>query len=479
MMKQHFVRICLLALALALLCASAGCGSDEKEEDASRFDSKTHYYLQRKGIGYCEKLTGDVHILFVWVDDALDAWNESEKKAVLPVLERGMDTLETQAASYGVTLSFAQTYTEAVIDIEADEFENDWKNDALVAAGYKSVGETQQELEQKHGVSSVPIVFLINRNGRAYAYSRSGERGAESVVLYASDPYAFTHELLHLYGAEDLYVLDETVELAERLLPDSIMHDGDKIDDLTLYLIGWKTELTPAAEEFLVGTKLLTAEYIARKTQKDQHSGFGKMEWAGGIYNGELVAGIPQGKGTLTFDDGSFYDGQWEGGYCHGQGTFTYSDGSSYVGSWHSNFRHGKGVYTWADGTVYDGDWVEGEMEGKGKMTYADGSYYDGEWKDGRSNGYGVGVWPDGKRYEGEWKDDYCCGEGKETYADGSYYEGAWEDGMRNGYGVFVEADGTRYEGNWMRDKKHGKGKLISPDGTVTEGRWLNGKLVE
>lgn len=477
-MKKHFLRICLLALAVALLCALTGCRSD-KDEDAQGFDSRTHYYMQRKGIGYCEKLTGDVHILFVWVDDAISAWNDSDKQTVLFELEKGIQMLETQAKAQNVELSFSQEYIESKIDIEAGEFQKDWKNEALVAAGYKSVGETQQEIEQKRGVSSAPIVFLLNCNGRAYAYSRSLERGAESVALYASDPSAFAHEILHLYGAVDLYVLDETIELAERLLPQSIMLYGDEIDDLTMYLIGWKTELTPAAAEFLTETQTLTAEYIDRKNKKDQHTGWGNIEWMGGTYKGEVVVGVPHGQGVLTFEDGSVYDGQWDGGYCQGEGSITWTDGSSYVGSWHSNYRHGKGVYTWADGAVYDGDWVEGRIEGKGKLSYPDGSCYDGEWKNDKWDGYGVYQWSDGTRYEGEWKEDYRCGEGKLTYSDGSCYEGEWEDDMRNGYGVFTEADGTRFEGNWRSDQKHGKGKQISPDGTVTEGRWIYGTLIE
>lgn len=478
-MKHRFFKICLIATALALLGTLAGCGSDENEQDTPRYDSKTHYYMRSKGIGYCENLKGNVHILFVWVDDVSDAWTEADKQAVLPALEHGMETLETQAKAQNVELSFSKEHINATIDVEATEFGDDWKNEALVAAGYKSVGETQQELEKKHGVSSVPIVFLLNRNGRAYAYSRNTERGAESVALYASDPSAFAHEILHLYGAVDLYVLDETIELAERLFPKSIMLYGDEVDELTMYLIGWKTEATPAAAEFLAETQSLTAEYVDRKNKTDQHTGWGNIEWMGGVYKGEVVVGVPHGQGVLTFEDGSVYDGQWDGGYCQGEGSITWADGSSYVGSWYGNDRHGKGVYTWADGSVYDGDWVEGRIEGKGKLSYPDGSYYDGEWKNDKWDGYGVYQWADGTRYEGEWKDDYRCGEGKETYPDGSYYEGNWEDGMRNGYGVFVWADGTRFEGNWKSDKQHGKGKQISPDGTVTEGRWIYGSLVE
>ena len=39
-----------------------------------------------------------------------------------------------------------------------------------------------------------------------------------------------------------------------------------------------------------------------------------------------------QGKGTLTWPDGSRYEGEFYDGHLQGEGTFTWPDGSSYKG---------------------------------------------------------------------------------------------------------------------------------------------------
>tara|TARA_B000000460_G_C21301242_1_gene300241 strand:- start:84 stop:428 length:345 start_codon:yes stop_codon:yes gene_type:complete len=51
-------------------------------------------------------------------------------------------------------------------------------------------------------------------------------------------------------------------------------------------------------------------------------------------YEGEIVNGVPNGQGTLTYPDGDQYVGEWKDGEYHGQGTYISSDGDKYVGEW-------------------------------------------------------------------------------------------------------------------------------------------------
>ena len=70
-----------------------------------------------------------------------------------------------------------------------------------------------------------------------------------------------------------------------------------------------------------------------------------------------------QGKGTLTWPDGSRYEGDFYNGHLQGEGTFTWPDGSSYKGEWLNDLPQGQGVFTWPDGSQYEGEWEEGKSK--------------------------------------------------------------------------------------------------------------------
>ena len=72
------------------------------------------------------------------------------------------------------------------------------------------------------------------------------------------------------------------------------------------------------------------------------------------------------------------------------------------MGSYKNDLQEGKGVLTFADGSSYDGYWKKDNMEGKGVMKFAvngtiteagcahkvnAGDVYDGEWQDGKRHG--------------------------------------------------------------------------------------------
>ncbi len=75
-------------------------------------------------------------------------------------------------------------------------------------------------------------------------------------------------------------------------------------------------------------------------------------------YEGEIENGKPQGKGSLTYLNGTKYVGEFLEGTWHGQGTFTFPDGETWVGefrkdapwniTWHDN--NGKIVARWGNG---------------------------------------------------------------------------------------------------------------------------------
>lgn len=73
------------------------------------------------------------------------------------------------------------------------------------------------------------------------------------------------------------------------------------------------------------------------------------------------------------------YTGQCKDGLAHGKGKATGVD--SYEGRFLNGVPSGKGTYKWADGTRYEGLWKNGLRDGRGKMAYGD-SVVTGYWKD-------------------------------------------------------------------------------------------------
>ena len=98
------------------------------------------------------------------------------------------------------------------------------------------------------------------------------------------------------------------------------------------------------------------------------------------LYNGPTLWGLPYGKGTLIFEDGTIYDGLVDKYRMIGNGTFRHPDGRQY--SCHLNkWREGQGTYIWVDGARYDGNWHSGLRDGEGTMIYPNGAKVHGTWE--------------------------------------------------------------------------------------------------
>ena len=182
--------------------------------------------------------------------------------------------------------------------------------------------------------------------------------------------------------------------------------------------------------------------------------------------------------GSYTDEEGNYYEGDLLNGIPNGQGTMTYTNGDVYTGEWKDGLKSGQGTITYASGTVYEGEWKDDKRNGQGTYTWASGNIYVGEFKDNVRNGHGTVTWTDGTVYEGEWKDDKANGQGTMTYAEGDVYEGEWKDDNKNGQGIYTFANGDIYEGEWKDDSKNGHGTYIFANGEVWSGQWENGEFI-
>ena len=74
-------------------------------------------------------------------------------------------------------------------------------------------------------------------------------------------------------------------------------------------------------------------------------------------YIGQVLNGVPEGKGIMYFNNGDRYEGDWK-----------------------NDNKEGKGIYYWNNGNRYEGDIKNGKSEGKGIMYYSNGDREMGDY---------------------------------------------------------------------------------------------------
>lgn len=413
-----------------------------------------HVYLIAMGSGYCAELTGTTYVHVFLVDDGASSWDSASTAKLKDSFSQQEQKLESEIKAYGKTLDIIYKYTPVSISetIDTSNSNTDWQNEACAKLGLGNASSAQKKLQEKHGGSSNPIVFVINKAGRAYASWNKGS-ASERVTLFSSSLDSLRHELCHLYGARDFYYPAEAKQLADQHIPTSLMCSGDDVDALTAYLIGWDDELDANAKAFLEATKHFTKDYLDEENSVQTTTGnVTNHKLSYGVYTGYLSFGVPNGKGKVVFDQtGDIYEGDFVNGHFHGKGKYTWTSGAYYEGDFIDGHRTGKGKYVWTNGNVYEGDFVNGAQTGQGTYTYKSGDVYTGGFLNNQFNG-----------------------EGTYRYAAGHVYTGNWENSARNGYGKMTWTDGSSYVGDWKGNRRHGYGKYINKSGTVFEGQWNN-----
>ena len=231
-----------------------------------------------------------------------------------------------------------------------------------------------------------------------------------------------------------------------------------------------------------------------------------------GVYHGEMLHGLPNGRGTLHRYDGTeitgyFTDGepdgcveiQYENGESYygeveyfkleGRGKYSFDYENYYTGDFLNNKPHGKGTME-LDYSIFTGEFVNGEpITGYLKSPYYDNTYYSGEFIEYTPHGKGEittiygkfrGNFTNGNadgdcsyksnKYEvyfkfedGEMKNPIYC-----FYSDGREYNGDIEELYVDAY----ESDLMIYEDLFS---PNGYGIMYYPDGIIDEGVFVDG----
>ena len=174
-------------------------------------------------------------------------------------------------------------------------------------------------------------------------------------------------------------------------------------------------------------------------------------DFATGFYVGKInqATGQKEGLGIRIYLDEKFvpteekpqipiekiigvYEGEWLKEMREGKGFESYSNKDIYIGQFSQNQRHGKGkLLKKTTQETYTGEWYQGMRHGYGAWAKAGSLFhYSGMWSNNKPWGYGILKSHGGDVYEGLFKNGFKHGTGVESYKDGGSFIGNFRDGL-------------------------------------------------
>lgn len=219
-------------------------------------DLTNHAFMQYKNRGLCRRLRGDVLIELVFVTDKRTLWLQDEMDDFTDICRQALGSLCSQASAAKVPLSFSilngRFQTEEMINPDNVSAETDRiYNIYLRQQGFLSSEDYVAARKRVYKVDEAATVFVLERHFRAFA--RTGDSREYCALTEGDNTHAIAHELLHLFGAVDLYFPYHVYGLTMQHFPTSYMcsYEGNEVDPLTQYLIGWTDTLSPKAASFV------------------------------------------------------------------------------------------------------------------------------------------------------------------------------------------------------------------------------------
>lgn len=233
-----------------------------------------NWFMSRRDYGSSGKMTGEIKMLLVFVNDSKSSWSEDDISSFCDIAFKDGDDLKQQAAEWGAYVNFTYAYFNVSVPQSEEGRWEDYLMEDFFMRSDHDLEQLQKYYEELYDCADVPLLFVFNCEGRSHCSvgSRDYPFRNERPVIYAksmgSDP-SIIHEFLHLYGASDYYYPEMAEEAARKYFPDSTMLTGGReVDDLTAYLIGWTDTLTDSARGLLNDTSSMTQEMVDEGLRK-------------------------------------------------------------------------------------------------------------------------------------------------------------------------------------------------------------------
>lgn len=245
-----------------------------RHEDIQRF-YKDHYFISLMGMGSVQKMVGNIDVLVFFVNDSQSAWTDRAKQKYREAQKTTMQQILKAARSKGVNLQLRNAYIDATVSMNcAPENYDVWSKAIVMKYGNPTIPAFQSSYKAAHRCIEAPIMFVFNKPFRSRAVTAdwvTRNHGEMSILSSEYNQHTIMHELLHQFGAVDLYYPMELKCLVQKMNYTSVMYGTNSlhIDSLNAYLIGWTKELDAPALRIMEGTSHFTRDYILNAIKRE------------------------------------------------------------------------------------------------------------------------------------------------------------------------------------------------------------------
>lgn len=249
---------------LILITASALLASGEPQMQEVVQRPRSSY-----GLGSAEYLEGRNLLYSLFVDTPQSTWSDEAEAETLRNLNRAASYIEETAQEYGRETELVFDWQEnenlagrTAVDFEiADDKDFVDRLDQEIGDWVESLVD-YEAMTEEYGAEGIALLVFVNNPGTSYAIVYDGtDNPKESVVFFAGEPPAvYAHEILHLFGAHDLYrdaeYSREITDYIGETYPTEIMRTvtGRKgeifeetivnmVSPVTAYHLGWMDEI--------------------------------------------------------------------------------------------------------------------------------------------------------------------------------------------------------------------------------------------
>lgn len=217
------------------------------------------------GLGSARYLSGRNLLYSLFVDTTESSWEKAEKEEVLLKLEIAAEYIENAARGYRKKTELVYNWQENA-DLTGnarvkfsinDQTDFEDRLDEEIALWVENKIDYEGLMEQ-YEAEGIALLVFVNNPLPSYAIVYDGiDNPKESVILAGEEtPAAYAHEILHVFGAHDLYQNAEytkaVTDYVKKAYPLEIMYTvtdekGKKHDDqivniispITAYHLGW------------------------------------------------------------------------------------------------------------------------------------------------------------------------------------------------------------------------------------------------
>lgn len=225
--------------------------------------------------GSARQLRGRTRVFHIFCSDEESKWTWPEKHDVLQRCTAAFRFIESQSRTRGIETSFQEHVTDDVryqgVIPKLAQTNHLWTEKVIRAAVGKAGRDHVEDVCESDSIDNVIFCLHVNKSALSYNLAFydnvSNNYTAERTVCFASYPdgrttaaATYAHEVLHLFGAGDLYFPFDQDDIrkarAGRAFPNDVMFRVDydlgklNIGEYTAFRVGWTDELDPGYEIF-------------------------------------------------------------------------------------------------------------------------------------------------------------------------------------------------------------------------------------